>query len=92
MRQVVEICLGFVELITAELDQSKKAVLNLGIALGLVFAAVLFLICAIGLMLYAVYLSVLAAFDPKWAIFVTALGALGCAGILLWIAAHRGGR
>ena len=56
MRQVVEICLGFVELITAELEQSKKAVLNLGIALGLVFAAVLFLICAIGLMLYAVYL------------------------------------
>jgi uncharacterized membrane protein YqjE len=92
MLQVVEICMGFVELIKAELEQSKKAVFNLGIAFGLVFAAVLFLICAIGLMLYALYLAVLSAFDPKWAVFVTALGALGCSGILLGIAAHRGGR
>ena len=92
MRQVVEIGLAFVDLIKAELEQSKKAVLDLGIALGLVFGAVLFLITAIGLILYAVYLAFLSAFDPKWALFVTALGAFGCAGILLWIALYKRGR
>ncbi len=92
MREVVEICLAFIDLIKAELEQSKKAVFSLGIALGLVFAAVLFLIFAIGLILYAVFLALLSAFDPKWALFVTALLALGCAGGLLWIATCKAGR
>ncbi len=92
MQQVVEICLAFVDLIKAELELSKKAVFNLGLALGLVFAAVLFLICAIGLTLYAVYLAFLSAFDPKWALFATALGSFGCAGVLLWLAAYKSGR
>ncbi len=91
MQQVVELCLAFVDLIKAELEQSRKAVFDLGIALGLVFAAVLFLICAIGLILYAVYLAFLSAFDPKWALFATAVGAFGCAGVLFWIAAYKGG-
>ncbi len=91
MRQLVEICLAFVDLLAAELEQVRKSAFDLGIALGLVFAAVLFLICAIGLMLYAVYLAFLSAFDPKWALLATALGALGCAGVLLWIAAYKSG-
>ena len=92
MRQVVEICLGFLEFITAELEQSRKALLNLGIALRIGFRCGPVSDLRHRIDALRSNLSVLAAFDPKWAMFVTALGALGCAGILLWIAAHRGGR
>jgi hypothetical protein len=92
MRQMVEICLAFIDLIKAELEQSRMAVVDLGIALGLVLAAVVFLVCAIWLLLYAVYLAFLSVVDPKWALVITALGAFVCAGILLRVAAYKGGR
>jgi hypothetical protein len=90
MREVIELGLAFVDLLKAELEVSKRGLFNLGIAVGLAMAGVVFLIGAIGLMLYAAYLAFLPAFDQKWAVFVTGLAALGCAGVLLWIATYKG--
>ncbi len=90
MRELIELGLAFIDLIKAELEQSKRAVLSLGIALGLAAVGLVFLTCAIGLILFAFYLGFLSAFDQKWAAFVTGLGAFGCAGILFWIAAYKG--
>jgi len=90
MRELIEIGLAFVELLTAELEQSKRAVFNLGISLGLIMAATVLLVCAIGLFLYAAYLGFLSAFDQKWAVFATGLAAFGCAGALMWIASYKG--
>ena len=39
MRQLIEISLAFVDLLEAKLEQVNRGVLNLGIALGLVFVA-----------------------------------------------------
>jgi hypothetical protein len=91
MRELIEIGLAFIDLMKAELELSKRVVFNLGIALGLVMAASVVLVCAIGLMLYAAYLGLLSVFaEQKWAVFFTGLGALGCAGALIWIASYKG--
>jgi len=44
MRQLIEISLALVDLLEAKLEQANRGVLNLGIALGLVFAASVLLI------------------------------------------------
>jgi hypothetical protein len=92
MRQVIELSIAFVDLLKAELEMTKRSVFNLGIALGLVIAGIVFLTCALGLMLYAAYLVSLPALDQKLAVFITGLLALGCAGVLLWIATYKGRR
>jgi hypothetical protein len=89
MRAILEIGLAFVDLVRAELEQSKRAVFNLGIALGLTFAAAVVLIGAIGLMLYAAKLALVSVFDPKWVLCGIGLGAFGCAGVLFWIASYK---
>lgn len=86
MQSIVEIGLAFVDLIKAELEQAKRGLFGLCVAVGIGFAATMLLFCAIGLILYGIYLALLPRLGATPAVFVTALSALAFAGILLWIA------
>ena len=89
MREIIDIALAFVDLVKAELELSKRGIFNLGIALGLCFAATVFLVCAIGLILYGVYLALVPYIGPKWAAVLIGLLALVVSGALLWIASYK---
>jgi hypothetical protein len=89
MRQLIEISLAFVDLLEAKLEQVNRGVLNLGIALGLIFAASILLILALGLVLYAVYIAFVSAFGTAWASLAVGLMAIGCAAVLLLIATRK---
>lgn len=86
MTAIIELIIAVVELIRAQLEQSKKALMRLGTGLMILVVAAVFLIAFVGLALTALFLGLLeTGMHPALDALLTGFVALFISGILAWV-------
>lgn len=88
MEKLAEVLVAFLDVVKADLAQSKKGVFDVGVSLGLTCAAGIFLVAAVVLVSYALYLGLMNYLDKTSAVFFTGLFYVLCGGVSIWYA-HR---
>ncbi len=89
MRSLVELSIALLELLEAEGRSLRKATMNTGRALVLLFAAGLFLIAGAGLLAWALYQHLLTLTTPALSAAGVGLLVLLLGGVLLWLSHWR---
>ena len=85
MTALSELLFAFIDLIKAELRESRAGVVKLAVALGVVWVGMFLMIAALGLVLGALYVALASVLPTSSAILLTALAAALLGGLLIWI-------
>ncbi|QNN24813.1 hypothetical protein HED60_21885 [Planctomycetales bacterium ZRK34] len=82
---LTEVMIGMVDLAKAELRQGRSSVVQLVLAVALLLASVFIGATGVVLLLAAIMLGLMQTMPTPMALGLTAMVALGCAGVLGWI-------
>ena len=90
MRKFVELGLALIDYLKLELENSRRSVLSLCFAIGVLWASVLLIVCGIGMLLYSAF-TMFTSFGlhVSSAAFFTAALCLFAAALLVWIGLRK---
>ncbi len=86
MEKLADLLIAFLDIVKADLAQSKKGLFDVGVSLTLTLVSGVCLTAAIAVISYALYLAASDSFGKESAVLITGLFYLVCGGISIWIA------
>jgi hypothetical protein len=86
MEKIADLTIAFLDVVKADLAESKKGIFELGISLVLASVAGLFLVAAVALISYSLFLILSDLMEKDAAVLVTGLFYLLCGGLAIWLA------
>lgn len=89
MEKLAELFIAFLDVVKADLAQSKKGIFDVGLSLCLTLAATVFLVAAVALTSYALYTGLTDLVGRELTALFTGLFYAVCGGVCIWIAKRK---